>query len=85
MAEITRKDFQLQMKTFGEMNQKLSTIEENTKPDTEAESIKRGFLETIFEIRLNLSISSPNMSCVPLTDLNFILINKFYFFSFFSN
>ena len=51
MAEITRKDFQLQMKTFGEMNQKLSTIEENTKPDTEAQSIKRGFLETIFERR----------------------------------
>ena len=37
------------------------------------------------EMKLNLSISSPNISCVPLTDLNFILITKFYFFSFFSN
>ena len=48
-------------------------------------SFKLAFLETILEIKLNLSISSPNISCVPLTDLNFILITKFYFFSFFSN
>ena len=48
-------------------------------------SFKLAFLETILEIKLNLSISSPNISCVPLTDLNFILITKFYFFCFFSN